>query len=162
MQIADSVETALHACLLLAAAPPGRGVSAGRLAEFHALSPTSMAKQLQELSSAGIVAGSPGRGGGYRLARAPREISVLAIVQAIDGAGPGFRCAEVRRRGACAGRGASFSPACAVARAMHAAEAAWRAELERTTLADLATTAAAELDPGIARRTAAWMAEAAR
>jgi Rrf2 family protein len=162
VRIADSVESAIHVCLVLAGAPDGAGLSAARLAEYHALSPTSVAKQLQQLAAAGIVRGAPGRSGGYRLARPAAKISVLSIVEAIDGAQPGFRCTEVRRRGPCAGRGARYSPVCAVAGVMHRAQAAWRAELERTTLAGLARGIARELDPAIARRKTAWMAQAAR
>jgi Rrf2 family protein len=162
MRIQDSVETGLHACLLLAAAPDGRGLSAARLAEFHALSPTSIAKQMQELAAAGIVRGSAGRTGGYRLARPAADVTVLEVVEALDGAGPGFRCREIRRRGPCTGPDASYSPICAVAGAMHRAEAAWREELGRTTLADLGRGLEGELDPGIVHRSASWMQEAAR
>jgi Rrf2 family protein len=162
MHIVESVETALHACVLLAATPPERGLSAARLAEYHARSPTSVAKQLQELAAAGIVAGTPGRSGGYRLTRPASEISVLSIVQAIDGDEAAFRCAEIRRSGPCAGPRAAYAPVCAIARTMHRAEAAWRSELERTTLADLAGAAAAQVDPAIGRRTAAWLEQAAR
>lgn len=156
------METGLHACIVLAAAPDGKGVPASRLAEYHALSPTSLAKQLQQLAAAGIVRGSAGRTGGYRLARPAGEISILSIVQALDGAEPGFRCIEIRRRGPCTGPRCDYSPVCAVAGVMQRAEAAWRDELEGTMLADLADRTARELDPRIARRTAAWMAKAAR
>ncbi len=162
MRVVDSVESAVHICLVLAGAPDGAGLTAARLAEYHALSPTSVAKQLQQLAAIGIVRGAPGRGGGYRLARPASKISVLSIVEAIEGTEPGFRCREVRRRGPCAGGGMRYSPVCAVAGLMHRAEAAWRAELERTTLAGLARGIAREVDPEIARRWAAWMAQAAQ
>jgi Rrf2 family protein len=162
MKIVDSLEAGLHTCLVLAIAPAGKGVPAARLAEYHALSATSLAKQLQQLAAAGIVHGSTGRFGGYSLARPAAEISVLDIVQALDGGAPGFRCAEIRKVGPCAGSGARYSPICAIAKVMRGAEAAWQKELGQTTLAGLVSGTAADLDPRIAHRTEAWMAEAAR
>ena len=47
------VEWALHCCVVLIAAR--QPVPAGRLAELHDVSGTYLAKQLQELSRAGLV-----------------------------------------------------------------------------------------------------------
>jgi len=78
MRISDGVEWAIHLCGVLAAVPEGRGVPGARLAEFHDLPPAYLAKHLQALSRAGIVAADRGVNGGYRLGRAAAKISLLA------------------------------------------------------------------------------------
>ncbi len=45
---------------------------------------------MQDLVRAGLVEASPGRGGGYRLLRAPDAVSVLEVIEAVEG--------DVRRR----------------------------------------------------------------
>src|SRR5215831_16388076 len=125
MRLSDGVEWAVHLCGVLAAVPAGRGVPGARLAEFHDLPPAYMAKHLQALSRAGIVQADRGVNGGYRLARAPAQISLLDIVLAIEGAQPAFRCTEIRQRGPCPAAPSACRTACPIARAFHAAEAAW-------------------------------------
>jgi Rrf2 family protein len=39
---------------------------------------------------AGLVEASPGRGGGYRLTRAPDEVTLLEVIEAVEG--------DIRRR----------------------------------------------------------------
>jgi FeS assembly SUF system regulator len=67
------------------ATAPERQVNAATLAEETRLPRATVAKVLKALAHGGIVAGSRGATGGYRLARAPADISVAAIVAAIDG-----------------------------------------------------------------------------
>lgn len=157
MRIVEVVESAAHLCVVLAMLPPGRSLPAARLAEFHALSATSVAKQLQQLSAAGIVVGTKGRSGGYRLAKPAGNITLLEVVQAVDGDIEGFRCQEIRRRGPCAGRPSDYPATCAIAGAMHKAEAAWQASLASTTLADLCSRVRSQVPPRLIARGAAWM-----
>ena len=158
MRMSSTVESALHTCAVLAAVPEGGTLPVQRLAEFHDLAPASLAKQLQALTAAGLVDGSTGRTGGYRLARAPGQITILDIVTAIDGPEPAFRCREIRRVGPCTGPDRDYSPTCAIAAVMGRAEEAWRESLRRSTLADVGSAIVAELDPRTARETAAWIA----
>jgi Rrf2 family protein len=154
MKLTAGVEWAAHCCVVLSRA--GGAVSASRLAELHDVSPTYLAKQLQGLARAGVVTPVEGRDGGYRLARAAREITLLDIVQAVDGPEPAFRCTEIRQRGPLAAPASACRVPCAVAAAMTRADAAWRAALGETTVADLA----AEVDGhrrGTLERTAAWL-----
>jgi Rrf2 family protein len=157
MRIVEIVESAAHVCVVLAMLPSGRGLPAARLAEFHDLSATSVAKQLQQLSGAGVVVGTKGRSGGYRLAKPPHEITLLDIVQAVDGEIEGFKCQEVRRKGPCAGRSSDYPAVCAIAGAMRKAEAAWRDSLEATTLADLCSRVQAQVPPRLIAKGAAWI-----
>jgi Rrf2 family protein len=163
MRISDGVEWAVHLCGVLAAVPEGRGVPGARLAEFHDLPPAYLAKHLQALSRAGIVTADRGVKGGYRLGRAPSKISLLDIVLAIEGSQPAFRCAEIRQRGPCAAPPWACRKACAIARAFHAAEAAWRRALAGVTVADMNAAAAAEsFDDKRRREFRAWLTDALR
>jgi Rrf2 family iron-sulfur cluster assembly transcriptional regulator len=54
------------------------------IAESRNLPPPLIAKILTELSRGGLVAGSPGPGGGYRLARPPHQISLLDVVELLE------------------------------------------------------------------------------
>lgn len=142
MRITEGVEWAAHCAALLAALPPGTPLPAGRLAEFHGVPGPYLAKSLQALSRAGIVESVAGRRGGFRLAKPAAEITLLDVVQAVEGPERAFRCTEIRRRGPAAVARKYYSPRCAIAAAMWEAEDAWRASLERTTIADIAATVA--------------------
>ena len=50
MRMSEGVEWTAHACVLLAALPPGIGLPANALAEFHELAPAYMAKHMQALA----------------------------------------------------------------------------------------------------------------
>jgi Rrf2 family protein len=161
MRISDGVEWAVHLCGVLAAAPAGRGVSGAKLAEFHDLPPAYLAKHLQALSRAGILKADRGVKGGYRLARAPAKVSLLDIVLAIEGVQPAFRCTEIRQRGPCPTPPSACRKACPIARAFHAAEAAWRQALAGVTVADMNAAAVAEaFDDKRIREFRAWLATA--
>ena len=68
------------------AAEPERQMTAAALATVTQLPQATVAKVLKGLAHAGIVSGSRGAAGGYRLARAAEAISVASVVAAIDGA----------------------------------------------------------------------------
>lgn len=136
MRLTKGVEWALHCCVTLSQAPAP--VPAQRLAELHDVPPPYLAKQLQALAHAGIVRSRQGKIGGYLLTRPAAEISALAVVTAIDGTGTAYTCTELRQRGPLATPPERCARPCAIARAMYAAEDAWRAALDRVTIADLA------------------------
>lgn len=162
MRVVEIVESAAHICVMLAVLPPSKGMPAAKLAEFHDLSATSVAKQLQQLSAAGLVVGTTGRTGGYRLAKAPNKITLLAIVQAVEGDIDGFQCREIRQNGPCAGDPCEYKAPCAIAAAMKRAEAAWRASLSKTTLADITRGLAKQLPDKIITSTQSWMERSIR
>ena len=136
--MSDAVEWSIHCCSLLAAVPEDQVLPASRLAEYHDVPPTYLAKALQALAAAGIVESRPGPLGGYRLARPPAEVSVLDIVLAADGEGTAFQCSEIRQRGPAASPGSTaYRRPCGIARVMWRAEDAWRAELAAVSVADI-------------------------
>ena len=137
MKTLEGVEWAAHACAVLAGLAPGASLNATALAGFHELPPAYMAKHLQALVRAGVLSASRGGGGGYRLARAARELRLWDVRAAVGGAGPTFRCQDIRRQGPCAGCASPDIP-CDIARAFHAAEAAYRAQLMTVSIAEIA------------------------
>src|SRR3954470_7755277 len=162
MQLGQGVEWSLHCCTLLALIPPERTLPAARLAEYHGVPPAYLAKHLQAMAQAGLVESTAGRNGGYPLARPAAEISVLDVIDAVEGGEPAFRCTEIRRRGPARGVAADFRAPCGIAAAMTRAEAAWRAELESVTVADLLRHVAVTVSPVSIRRAADWFQEALR
>lgn len=132
-------------------------LSAAALAEFHGVSTSYLLKHLQLLSGAGIVSTVPGPKGGYRLARTTDKITLLDIVLAVEGPQPAFRCAEIRQRGPNPLPGRYFTKPCGINAAMLKAEKAYRAELAKTSIADILGDLAATDDGGIAARGCAFL-----
>lgn len=158
MKLGDGVEQAIHSVVMLTSLSPGAVLSAAALAEYHGVSASYLLKHLQALSGAGIVQTVPGPKGGYRLARAPDTVSLLDIVLAVEGPEPAFRCTEIRRRGPKPASARMLRNPCAINVAMLRAENAYRAELQRISIADLVAEVAANDDGSIARRGCAFLA----
>ena len=136
------VEYALHTLLNLSLAPDETAPSARDLAAFQRLPLAFMRKLLTQLEKAGLVEGSEGLRGGWKLAREPRKITVLEVAEAAQGPSPLFECREIRGRCALWEEGAApraaTSGICEIHAVMLAAEAAMRRELAKSTLADIA------------------------
>ncbi len=66
------------------AAHPEEQAGSGEIARARHLSRPLTAKLLTRLATAGLVAGRPGPGGGYRLAKAPEAISLADIVRLFE------------------------------------------------------------------------------
>ena len=157
MKLSDGVEQAIHSVTMLAHLTPDGVLSAAALAEFHGVSPSYLLKHLQALSGARIVGTVPGPRGGYRLARPAAEISLLDIVLAVDGPEPAFRCNEIRQRGPNPLPSKPTKP-CNIASAMLRAERAYRAELARTSIAEIiADLTATDTTGEIAARSCAFL-----
>ncbi|MDR6866053.1 Rrf2 family protein [Microbacterium resistens] len=139
MQVSQGVEWALHICGLLARAPAGKALPRRTIAEFYALPEAYLAKALQRLVAAGVLRSSGGPRGGYRLARPAEQISALSVYEAIEGSAPAFTCTDIRRQGTGAAAPDECRHKCAVHALMDDAEAAWRARLARTSIAELIT-----------------------
>ncbi len=157
MKMSDGVEQAIHSVAMLASLSPDGVLSAAALAEFHSVSTSYLLKHLQSLSGAGILSTVPGPKGGYRLAKEPEAITLLDIVLAVEGPAPAFRCAEIRQRGPNPLPDRYFSKPCGINAAMLKAERAYRAELAKTTVADIRTDLARADDGGIAARGCAFL-----
>jgi Rrf2 family protein len=159
MQLSEGVEWGAHCAAVLATLPPGAALPAARLAEFHDVPAAYLAKHLQAMARAGILETARGRKGGYRLARPAGEITLLEVVEAIDGLEPAFRCTEIRRRGPTASPARHYPTMCGIHAAMLRADVAWRAELARTTVQELADHALRAASPAVLAKGVRWMQE---
>jgi len=122
---------AVRAMVSLAALESPAPVSARSLSDRMAIPTRFLPHVLADLGRAGLVIGTPGRNGGYRLARPAEAINLLSIVDAAETRpGPAI-C--VLRGGPCAPDGR-----CAVHDAFVAAGEATRDTLRATTLAHVA------------------------
>ncbi|QDH16508.1 RrF2 family transcriptional regulator [Swingsia samuiensis] len=136
-----STEYVLHSLLWLVDNPAS--ISSMDLAELQNIPAALMAKILPKLEKAGILQSSEGVRGGYKLARPPEDICVLDVVEAVEGRKTVFNCQEIRERcilfseqpPAWASQGV-----CSIHAVMLRAEQAMRAELAKTSLADLVLT----------------------
>ena len=137
MKLGEGVEQAIHSVGMLAGLSGDGVLSAAALAEFHGASTSYLLKHLQALSGAGILQTVPGPRGGYRLARRTDEITLLDIVLAVEGPAPAFRCKEIRQRGPNSLPQTYFTRPCGINAVMLRAERAYRAELAKTTIADI-------------------------
>ena len=73
--------------------------SAKDIAEAYHIPPQLLAKILQTLARAGLLASHAGTNGGYALARAAADISTFEVIRAIDG--PLFITSCITIHGAC-------------------------------------------------------------
>ncbi len=157
MKLGEGVEQAIHSVAMLSGLSDGGVLSAAAISEFHGVSTSYLLKHLQALSGAGILATVPGPKGGYKLAKAAEDISLLDIVIAVEGPAPAFRCNEIRQRGPNPVGSHLFAKPCIIASAMLKAERAYRAELAKTSVADLGVQLAALDDGSIAARSCAFL-----
>ena len=162
MKLSDGVEWGVHTCVLLAMLPPEQALPAAKIAEFHSVPPSYLAKHLQALAGAGVLQTEKGPRGGYRLARLPSEISVLEIVEAIDGEEPAFRCTEIRRRGPLAMPAREYTNICGIHAAFDRADEAWRAELRSTTIADMVLGVLRDVPAPTIEKGTRWLEHASR
>jgi Rrf2 family protein len=65
-------------------AEPDRVASSREIAESRDLPLPLVAKILTELSRGGLIVGSPGPGGGYRLAKPPQQISLQQVADLFE------------------------------------------------------------------------------
>ncbi|MBB4905223.1 RrF2 family transcriptional regulator [Actinophytocola algeriensis] len=158
MKLPVSTEWVLHCATTLAQLEPGATASAAQLAEYYDLPAPYLAKQLQALVRAGVLAAATGPRGGFRLARPAAEITLLAVVEAVDGGTNPYECREIRQRGAGALPREECRNTCVLARKMVDAHEAWRRSLAEDTLADII----ASLPPDVPARTRARMATTSR
>lgn len=156
MKLGDGVEQAIHCMLMLSGLNADGAMPAAALAEYHGVSTSYLLKHLQALAGAGLLTSVPGPRGGYRLGRAAEKISLLDVVIALEGAGPAFRCSEIRQRGPDPLPAKFFAKPCGVTAAMLKAERAYRDELRKVSIAELAKNSDTELGNAIEGRSCAF------
>ncbi|NUP50525.1 MAG: Rrf2 family transcriptional regulator [Catenulispora sp.] len=137
MKLPTSTEWVLHCATSLAQLSPGDTASAAQLAQYYDLPAPYLAKQLQALTKAGILAASTGPRGGFRLARPAADITLLQIVEAVDGAAQPYECREIRQQGRGALPREDCQDTCILAAKMADAHRVWRASLAAVSLADI-------------------------
>lgn len=137
MKLPTSTEWVLHCAASLAQLRPGETASAAQLAAYYDLPAPYLAKQLQALTRAGVLAATTGPRGGFRLARPAQDVTLLQIVEAVDGAAAPYECREIRQQGRGALEAEACREMCPLARTMAEAHDAWRGRLAGVTLADI-------------------------
>lgn len=83
MMISQTTEYALRAVIWLARKPDEQQ-GTKKISDAIQVPRGYLSKVLQKLTRAGLVTSSPGRSGGFRLARDPADIRVLEVVNAVD------------------------------------------------------------------------------
>jgi Rrf2 family protein len=116
---------------ILMACRRDRLLSMPDMAQKLGLGEAMVLKTCQELMQAGFIAGRRGRGGGYRLARSPDKVTVMEIVDLFEPEENLFPC-RLHISGEC-----RIVTVCKLRNACESAYAAFRAELNTLTLADL-------------------------
>ncbi|MGW5211653.1 RrF2 family transcriptional regulator [Streptomyces sp. NPDC004051] len=137
MKLPVSTEWLLHCATSLAQLETGATASAAQLARYFDLPAASLAKQLQALVKAGVLAATTGPRGGFRLARPASEITLLQIVEAVDGTSSPYECREIRQQGQGALSAEECRNPCILAEKMAEAHEAWRHNLAATSLAEI-------------------------
>lgn len=79
MTLTKAARYALYAVLEMSIAGD-EPVTVSGLARRHGMSPTALAKVLQQLVRAGLAVGARGVGGGYRLTRPASTLTVLDVI----------------------------------------------------------------------------------
>ncbi len=138
MILGNQVEWALHCMTTLARLPRDRYIPTKVLAEFHGVPKEYLSKAMQALASAGLVDGTLGPKGGYRIAKEANKISLLEIVEAVEGKKKTFNCQEIRFNNPCLKKEHKKKDSvCSIASAMFQADEAWRLVLRTRKLSDI-------------------------
>lgn len=134
MRLTSFTDFGLRA-LMRMASTPDRAFSTAELAEEFALSRNHLTKIVTALAQAGIVTTRRGAGGGATLARSPEDIRLGDIVRVLEEGQPLVECFMA------SGGGCTIDGRCRLKARLRAAEKAFLANLDRSTLADVALPA---------------------
>ncbi len=100
LELTRRADYAIRTVLALARATDGERLSARRVAAEYRVPERFLSHVMRDLVRAGLVEGTVGRRGGYRLAKPSIEISLLDVVEAVEGDSRRRVC--VLRGGPCA------------------------------------------------------------
>lgn len=131
MRLTSFTDFGLRA-LMRMASDPDRAFSTADLAEEFALSRHHLTKIMAALAQAGIVSTRRGGGGGAMLARPAGRIGLGEVVRVLEAGQPLVECF------AASGGDCTITGCCRLKSRLRSAEAAFLAELDRSTLADMA------------------------
>ena len=111
----------------------------------------------RRLVAAGVLVATTGPKGGYRLAAPAEKITALDVFEAIEGTAPAFTCQDIRRHGLGAATPEECRRRCIIHTLVDSADAAWRSELAKKTIADLVSV----LPSTLKHRTSTILSDAA-
>ena len=131
MRLTSFTDFGLRA-LMRMASEPDRAFSTADLAAEFDLSRNHLTKIMAALAQAGIVTTRRGGGGGAVLARAPGDIRLGEVVRLLEAGQPLVEFFQA------SGGDCSITGCCRLKARLRNAEAAFLADLDRSTLADLA------------------------
>jgi Rrf2 family transcriptional regulator, nitric oxide-sensitive transcriptional repressor len=114
------------------ASDPHRAFSTAELADEFALSRNHLTKIMQRLAEGGFVTTRRGSGGGATLAPSPESISLGDVVRLLEAGQPLVECFATRENSC------NITGRCRLKARLRSAEAAFLADLDRSTLADIA------------------------
>lgn len=123
---------ALAALATLAKLPPGSYAGAQEVAEMIGAPRNYLGKLMQILAQEGILESRKGKGGGFRLARAPETISLYDVIEPIEHVSRWYGCFLGRTR-------CSEDTPCPVHRRWGPLRDAYLQFLRETTVSDLAS-----------------------
>lgn len=125
--------------LMRMASEPEKAFSTAELADEFGLSRHHLTKIMQRLAQGGIVATRRGGSGGAMLARNPQEVSMGSVVRLLEDGQPLVECFAAN------GGDCTITGCCRLKARLRSAEAAFLADLDRSTLADIALPAKARI-----------------
>lgn len=131
MRLTSFTDFGLRA-LMRMASEPERAFSTAELADEFALSRNHLTKIMTALAQAGIVATRRGGGGGAVLARPADRINLGEVVRQLEAGQSLVECLQA------AGGDCTITGRCRLKARLRSAEAAFLADLDRSTLADVA------------------------
>jgi len=132
MRLTSFTDFGLRMLMRMASAPE-RAFSTAELADEFALSRNHLAKIMQHLSRAGLIETRRGSGGGAVLAHPAEQIRLGAVVRLLEADQPLVECFGPNN--AC-----TLDDGCGLKTRLKSAEEAFLADLDRSTLADIALT----------------------
>ncbi len=131
MRLTSFTDFGLRALMRMASAPK-RVFSTTELAQEFGLSRHHLTKIMATLAQAGFVITRRGGGGGAMLARPAHQICLGDVVRLLEAGQPLVECF------AASGGACTLTNCCGLKARLRSAEAAFLAELDRSTLADVA------------------------
>ncbi|MFZ1467594.1 MAG: Rrf2 family transcriptional regulator [Paracoccaceae bacterium] len=131
MRLTSFTDFGLRALMRMASAPD-RAFSTADLADEFALSRNHLTKIVATLAQAGIVTTRRGGGGGAMLARPADQIRLGDVVRLLETGQALVDCFQA------SGGDCSITGCCRLKARLRSAEAAFLADLDRSTLADIA------------------------
>lgn len=129
MQLTYYTDYGLRILMYMSALPEGEAINIDRASEAFALSRNHVNKIVHQLGREGFIATRRGKGGGIRLAKPPQEIRLGDVIRRLEN---NLRAVDCEAPSCCV-----LLPVCRLKNVLTDAMAAFLAECDRYTLADL-------------------------